>query len=223
MNLFAEVVFDSLRDIIFEYIHSIYFLSFYVPLLALFLGLGTVSDEIETRNITFTLTRPLSRVSIVFGRYFGHLIAALILVNVSLFGAYMSNMLFQVEDLIAKVPAMLNGAFVLSFGTACYLAVVAMFGTVLRRFAVIISLIWIIFDTLASLFFPFGLLKHLNVRYRMLASYAEMLPQALPSTVSVEPSSALLNALVCMVIAVVACSLMAVRLSFEIVLSEGAK
>ncbi len=206
----------------FRLIQSIYFLSFYVPLLSLFLGLGAISDEIETKSITFTLTRPLNRYSIAFGRFFGHLMAAITLLAVSVLGLYMSNMLFQVEDMFTQIPHLINGLFVLSFGTAAYLALVALWGTLIRRFAMLISLLWIILDILFSLF-PFGWMKFINVRYRMLASYWEMLPQFIPGLIPVQQSSALMNFAMCMSFVVIACWFMGFRLSFEIVLSDASK
>ena len=207
---------------IFQTIHSIYFLSFYVPLVGLFLGLGVISDEIETKNITFSLTRPLHRYTIAVGRYLGHAIAAILLVAVSLVAVYLSNMLFQLEDILAKIPSLLNGVFVLSFGVATFLGFVALLGSLLKRFAMLIGLIWIIFDTLFSLV-PVPFLNKISIRYRLLSSYWEMLPQSMPSIIAIEPGSLFINLLYCLIFVALACFFMGMRLSFEIVLSDSGK
>jgi len=207
---------------LFQYIHSIYYLTFFAPLLALFLGLGAISDEIESKNITFTLMRPLNRFTIAAGRVVGHYIAAVILVCVSLVACYLSNMVFQVEDFIGKLPTLLNGMFVISFGLAAYLGMVALLGTLLKRFAVILALLWLLLDGVFSLV-PIGLLKYIGFRYRMLASYSEQLPQILPSAFPVEPGSMILNCAICLIFMAVTCVLMGLRLNFEIVLSDSSK
>lgn len=207
----------------FERIQSMYYVTFYVPILALFMGLGAVADEIETKNITFTLTRPLSRFSIAFGRVFGYLLAGVTLVTTSLIMAYLSNMLFQVENIIERLPNLFNGIVVLSFGVTAYLSVIALFGAVLKRYAIFLGLVWMAIDTVFSLVPRSSMIEFFNIRYRMLSSYWELLPQNLPSIVPVEPGSMVLNAIVCLAFAVIACVLMGFRLSFEIVLSDSAK
>ncbi len=207
---------------LFEYIHSIYYLTFYMPLLALFLGLGAISDEIESKNITFTLMRPLNRFTIAAGRVAGHYIAAVILICITLTACYFANMVFQVENFLEKTPALFNGMFVLSFGLAAYLGMVALLGTLLKRFAVILALVWLLLDGVFSLA-PIGVLKYIGFRYRMLASYAEQLPQLFPSALPVEPGSMILNCIICLVFLAVTCVLMGLRLNFEIVLSDSSK
>lgn len=207
---------------IFLYTQSVYYLSFFLPLMAIFLGLGVISDEIETKNITFTLVRPLNRLTIVGGRLIGHLLAAFGILAICFVGNYFANMFFQVEDLIRKLPNLLNGLFIACFGLLAYLSVIAFFGAVLKRFAILLSIFWIGLDTLFSLI-PVDTLKSISIRYRMLSSYWESLPQILPSATAVEPSSALGNALVCLFFGIIACLLMTLRLSREIILSDGSR
>ena len=197
-------------------------MTFFVPLTALFLGLGAVSDEIETKNITFTLTRPLSRFTIAVGRVLGHLVAALAILMISLFCAYLSNMLFQVEDMFAMLPQLINHMFVLGFGLSAYLAVVSLLGSVLKKFAIVVSIIWLFFDFGYSLV-SYGLLKFVNIRYYMLASLWESLPEFMMRALPVEKSPAFGNFLVCMLFVAASCALIGVRLNREIVLTDAGK
>ena len=213
---------QSMPYSIFVNVISIFFLNIYVPLLALFLGLGVISDEIDTKNITFTLVRPVNRISIVFGRYLGHLIVATALVVITYTCFYFTNMVFQVEQLFPKLPNLANGLFIVFFGLAAYLAVVALLGSVWKWFAILLSLLWMVFDTFFSLV-DVDTLNFISIKYRMLASYWETIPMFGITLKSIEQSSALINGGYCLLFAFMACVLMAVRLgSFEIVLSDSA-
>lgn len=207
---------------IFEYVHLTYYLSFYVPLLALFLGLGTISDEIETKNITFTLTRPLHRSTIAFGRVAGHVLAAVTLVCISLTSGYVANMMFHIEDFISRLPNLFNGLLVLSFGVSAYLAIVALMGTLLKRFAILLALVWILMDLVFSLF-PLGILKHISIRHRILASYWDSLPQFLPSLGPIHPGNLAFNLMIFVGIILVCGFLMGLRLNRELILTDASK
>ena len=202
---------------------SYYFLSFYVPLLAIFLGLGVIADEIDSKNITFTLVRPLNRITIVFGRFLGHLVAAVSLMTICLISNYMANMVFQLEFFFAKIPNLLNAWFVMSFGMVAYLGIVAGLGTLWKRFAILGSIMWILLDIAFSLL-PVDTLNAVSVKYRMLASFWEPLPQFGPSLTAVVQSGALVNCLVCLIFGAIACGVMGARLTFfEIILSDNSQ
>ena len=213
---------DSKPYAIFEYIQVTYYLTFYVPLVALFMGLGAISDEIETKNITFTLTRPLHRITIAFGRVCGHMIAAVSLVCISVFAGYLANMLFHIEDILTRLPNLFNSLLALSFGVAAYMALVALLGTLMKRFAILLALVWILFDVVFSLF-PLGILEHIGIRHRILASYWDSLPQFLPSLGPIETGNIILNLLIFLGIIAAACVLMGLRLSRELVLTDSSK
>ncbi len=182
---------------IYLYILSVYFSAFYVPLLAIFLGLGVISDEIESKNITFTLSRPVSRFAIAGGRYLGHLMAAAGLTVVSVGAVYFANMLFQVEDIIGKLPNLANSAFALCLGLAAYLSVVAALGTFLKRGAILLSILWMAFDTGFSLI-PVETFHFISVKHRMLASFWDELPQFMLTLTNIQSGSVLLNTFWCL-------------------------
>jgi ABC-type transport system involved in multi-copper enzyme maturation permease subunit len=55
----------------------LYYLGNALPLLALFYGGSLISDEVEGKTITYLLTRPLSRASILFGKFASYLATSL--------------------------------------------------------------------------------------------------------------------------------------------------
>lgn len=204
----------------FQTIESTYFLWFYVQLVAIFLGLGTINDEIESKSLTFTLVRPLTRISIAAGRYLGHLGAACALISIALVANYIANMLFQIESFIAKLPHLINALFMMSCAMAAYLGVVAAVGTLFKRFAILGSLIWLVFDSFFSLL-PVATLQTLSIKYKILSGYVEMLPQYTFTGTTIEPASPLLNGMICLMIGAVSCAIIAFRLyTKEIILSD---
>jgi len=204
----------------FNSVQSLYFHTFYLPMVAIFLGLGTLNDEIETKNITFTLVRPLSRLSIAVGRYFGHLGAACALVILTLGANYAANMLFQVESILDKLPNLLNGLFIMCCAMAAYMGVVAALGTWFKKFAILGSIMWVVVDHLFAMV-PVDTLRAMSIKYKLLAGYWETLPQFMFSG-TVTQSSAFLNGGACVLVGIACCGLIAYRLyATEIVLSDN--
>ncbi|CAM2068748.1 ABC transporter permease [Sulfidibacter corallicola] len=206
----------------FRNIQAVYFHIFFMPLLSVFMGLGVISEEIESKNITFTLVRPLNRASIAVGRLLGHLLAASLLLSVAVFCNFMSNMVFQVEELIPTLPNLINGILILCAGLAGYMSVVAMLGTFWKKFAILGSIIFLLMDTAFSLI-PVATLNFISVRFRMMAAYWEPLPRFLPSLIDIPRGSFVLNiALIFVLFVAIPLGVMAFRLSqFEIVLGGG--
>lgn len=204
-------------------VQSHYFLNFYVPLLAIFLGLGAISDEIETRNITFTLVRPLHRASIVVGRLLGHYIVGFGLVSICIIANYAANMFFQIEDFASQLPILLNSVFILCFGLMGYLSVIAVLGTFWRKFAIIAGILWLILDNLFGRT-PVDVFKWVSIMYRMSASYWEKhFPFYGFTGTAIESSPAWINAFYCLCLALICIAIMAAKLNLkEIILSEGA-
>ncbi len=198
---------------------STYFAFLFVPLLAIFLGLGVISDEVETRNITYTITRPLSPLVIATGRFLGHYLIAAAVLCVCVILNFAAGMVFQLEDIVRKFPGLINCLFFLSGGLLAYMAVIAALGTTWRRFAILGSVVWIMFDNVFALL-PVANLNAISVKYRMLASSWESLPQGMMTLAAIEQSPAIVNALVFVLLASAAVSYMTWYLKqFEFVLS----
>jgi len=204
-------------------IMSHYFLNFFVPLLAIFLGLGTISEEVESRNITFTLVRPLHRAGVVVGRLLGHIMVGFAVLAICVFGNFMANMLFQVEDLVQFTPIMLNCIFVFCFGFLAYLSVVAVLGTFWRKFAIISGILWLILDNMFGRT-PIDTLNWISIMYRMSASFWENhFPYFGFTGTPITASPGWSNGLYCLVLAIICTLIMAAKLHYqEVILSEGA-
>jgi len=209
----------------FLHLQSIYFLTFYVPILSIFMGLGVLSDEFDTKNFTFTSSRPLSATSIVLGRFLGHLVVSWIILTVSLSLVYGSGMLFQAEDLFPKLGGLSNAIFIQGMGAAAYLGIVASLGTFWRKFAILASCIWIfLFDQILLNVFPKETLQNLSVRYHVLAGSWENLPQTFFTLAHIQHSSALFNGLICLCFSAIDIGLMIWYLKhFEIAMTNGAQ
>lgn len=205
------------RILLAEYYHG-----FFLPVLALALGLGTISEEIESRNITYTLVRPIPRIGIATGRVLGHLIVGWLIIAAAVTTVYFANLVFQVDELFSNLHHLLNIIFVMGFGFAGYLCVIAMIGTFWKKASVFLSITFLITDAL------FARISHqtfhfLSVRFRMMNSYWDPLPRFSLSMQDITSGVASLNALLVLVVFVaIPLTIIAVRLSqFEIVLSGG--
>ncbi len=205
------------RILLAEYYHR-----FFLPVLALALGLGAISEEIESRNITYTLVRPIPRIGIAAGRVLGHLFVGWLIIAFAITTVFFANLIFQVDELFSNLHHLLNIIFVMSFGFAGYLCVIAMVGTFWKKASVFISIAFLINDAfIASFSHP--TMQYLSVRYRMMNSYWDALPRFNLSMHDITSGVASLNALVVLVLFVlIPLTVIAVRLSqFEIVLSGG--
>ena len=201
---------------------GLYYALFFVPLLALLLGLGTISEEIESKNITFTLVRPLKRISIVLGRFLGHLIVGCLIIAIGLFACYFSNMLFQFESFFDKLGLVFRATFIMCFGFMGYLGMVALLGTLMKRMAILVCIFWIVFDVIFSRV-PVDNLQAISIQYRTLASFsAETLPTQFGFTFThITAAPIFYGFLYCLIFAAICCALMTWRISSEILLSDG--
>jgi ABC-type transport system involved in multi-copper enzyme maturation permease subunit len=202
---------------------SLYFLNFYIPLVALFLGLGVMTDEIDSKNITFTLVRPIGRFGIVIGRLLGHIMVGMVILCVSLSAVYMANMVFQINDLAETLPFLINYMVVTCYGMAGYLAIIAMIGTFQRKAAILTAIIWLVLDNLFSRAY-LDVLENISVYYHMLSGSWEVPPLFGLTFSDVRQGPTSLHLF--FGLALVAISLVAIGLRLrtrEIVLSDGAK
>lgn len=222
IKLGAQIGVNTLPYGMFRNMYAVYFHNFFLPVLALALGLGVISEEIETRNITFTLVRPIHRIGIAAGRVLGHLLVGWVILTVSVLALYGANMVFQINELFATLPHLFNIIFVVCFGFAGYMCVIAMVGTFWKKAAVFISIAFLFAD---GFFASLGIktLAFVSIRYRMMNSYWEAMPRFTLSLQDITTGVASLNALIVLILFVaVPLGVMAFRLSqFEIVLSGG--
>lgn len=112
----------------------VYWVRNVLPLAALFFGTALVADEIEGKTITFLLTRPVSRASILLGKFAAYIVTALALVLPALLVSFVLLLGTQgVDNLRAHVGDLFRDAAVVALTLVVYGALFTLFGVLLRR------------------------------------------------------------------------------------------
>jgi len=130
-------------QIIFQNILMVFFLQFLIVILALFYGTSIVSEEVEGKTLPYLSSRPLSRASIIIGKYLSSLaVTSIILVSTLLISYFILNLDrdFQLQDIWTIV----RYALVLLLGLAAYLSFFTFLST------------WLVRPILLGLVFGFG-------------------------------------------------------------------
>ncbi len=77
INIINKGSSDPAFNNMFEKIGLIYFFVFYIQALALFLGTSIINDEVSDKTLIYLTTKPISKSSILIGKYFAYYINAL--------------------------------------------------------------------------------------------------------------------------------------------------
>ena len=152
----------------------IFYLRFTVPVLGVFYGTSLIADEVEDKTITYLFTRPISKGSVLVGKYLAYLVCTVFVVLPSVMLVYL---------LIVPMQGSLGGSFLdlvkdlvlLALGLAVYGAVFAFIGAKFKR-PLLIGLVFIFGWEQGALVFP-GYLKYYTVAYYVQA----LVPHAMPS------------------------------------------
>jgi ABC-type transport system involved in multi-copper enzyme maturation permease subunit len=152
----------------------IFYLRFTVPVLGVFYGTSLIADEVEDKTITYLFTRPISKGSVLLGKYLAYLVCTVFVVLPSVMLVYL---------LIAPMNGSLGGSFLdllkdlmlLALGLAVYGAVFAFIGSKFKR-PLLIGLVFIFGWEQAALVFP-GYLRYYTVAYYVQA----LVPHAMPN------------------------------------------
>jgi ABC-type transport system involved in multi-copper enzyme maturation permease subunit len=152
----------------------IFYLRFTVPVLGVFYGTSLIADEVEDKTITYLFTRPISKGSVLVGKYLAYLVCTVFVVLPSVMLVYL---------LIVPMQGTLGGSFLdlvkdlslLALGLAVYGAVFAFIGAKFKR-PLLIGLIFVFGWEQAALAFP-GYLKYYTVAYYLQA----LVPHAMPN------------------------------------------
>jgi ABC-type transport system involved in multi-copper enzyme maturation permease subunit len=152
----------------------IFYLRFTVPVLGVFYGTSLIADEVEDKTITYLFTRPISKGSVLVGKYLAYMASTVFVVLPSVMLVYL---------LIVPMQGTLGGSFLdlvkdlilLALGLAVYGAVFAFIGAKFKR-PLLIGLVFIFGWEQAALAFP-GYLKYYTVAYYIQA----LVPHAMPN------------------------------------------
>ena len=146
------------------------FLHLLVPLMALFVGAGVITDEVEERTLPYLLTRPIPRPNIVLAK----LAAAAITIGALLVISHLLTFVILVGDpgsggFVANAPRFLQISGIILMAVAAYLGIFAFAGGVLKR-PVIIGLLFVFGWENTVAFFPgnvklFTVAHYLHVLY----------------------------------------------------------
>lgn len=142
-----------------------------VPLLALFLGVAVIGDEIEGRTITYLFTRPLPRPVFYLGRLFGFAAAYLPILTISLVAsAALFRQRLGSEAAAVGIPLalVLGGFFV-------YLTIFALLRVFFRRAIFIGFILATIFEGFVSKL-PGGTISRLSLWHHLSLIYVRKAP-----------------------------------------------
>jgi ABC-type transport system involved in multi-copper enzyme maturation permease subunit len=125
---------------VFTEILMVFFLQFYIVILSLFYGTSVTAEEIEGRTLSYLVTRPIPKPSVVLGKYISYALLMALMVATSLALSY-----FILNAGRLAQPALyltfLGYLGVLVLGILAYTAFFTFLGAVLKR-AIILGLIF---------------------------------------------------------------------------------
>ncbi|MEN6560448.1 MAG: ABC transporter permease subunit [Acidobacteriota bacterium] len=125
---------------VFTEILMVFFLQFYIVLLALFFGTSVTSEEVENRTLSYLITRPLPKPAVVLGKYaaYSTLIAVLVAASLAVSFFILNASRLGEPGLYATFLRYLG---VLLLGVLAYMAFFTFLGALLKR-AVVLGLVF---------------------------------------------------------------------------------
>ena len=151
-----------------------FFVRFAVPVLAVFYGTALIADEVEDKTITYLLTRPVPRASVLLGKYFAYLVCTVAVVLPAV--VLMWLLVVPIRGSLAPTfPDLAADLGILVLGLTAYGAVFALVGATVRR-PLVFGLLFVFgWETLAMAL-P-GYLRQLTVAYYLQG----LVPHAMPA------------------------------------------
>jgi len=140
--------FYSNRNIEDPYIFSnmimVFYLQFLILILSLFFGTSVCSEEIEGKTLIYLITRPISKASIIIGKYGAYMVLVILM---TVIGVFLSFMILNINNLLdfSIYKVLLRDVSVLILGIICYSAFFTFIGTFIKRsilFGLIFSFGW---------------------------------------------------------------------------------
>ncbi len=182
----------------YGYIVALYYVRNVLPLAALFYASALIADEVEGKTITYLLTRPILRASILVGKFSAYLVATLTLILPTLVVTYFLLMTARgLSGIGATVPDLFKDMGVASLSLLVYGAFFALLGVLLKRPVIPGVLFLYVWELVANL--PGYLPRFtLTVYLRSLISHrpaqegiSELFGQVLPTALCFEVLTAL--------------------------------
>jgi ABC-type transport system involved in multi-copper enzyme maturation permease subunit len=120
------------------------FLRFIIPILGVFYGTALIADEVEDKTITYLFTRPISRASVLLGKYLAYLVSTGLIVLPSVMLVYFLVVPIGGGSIATTFPTLVRDLALLALGLAVYGGLFAAVGAWMKR------------PVLIGLFFAFG-------------------------------------------------------------------
>ncbi|MGZ5453300.1 MAG: ABC transporter permease [Candidatus Aminicenantales bacterium] len=125
---------------VFTDILMVFFLQFYIVILALFYGTSITAEEVENRTLSYLITRPIPKPAIVLGKFAAYSALMFAMVAVSLASSYFIMNAARLSDPELYLT-FLRYLGVLGLGILAYAAFFTFLGTILKR-AIIVGLVF---------------------------------------------------------------------------------
>jgi ABC-type transport system involved in multi-copper enzyme maturation permease subunit len=151
------------------------YIRFIVPVLGVFYGTALIADEVDDKTITYLFTRPISRASVLLGKYLAYLVCTVLLVLPSVMLVFFLIVPIGGGSIGQTFPSLLSDLGMLAVGLAAYGAVFALVGARLKR-PLIAGLGFAVGWEPTVLLFP-GYLKRATVAYYLQALVTHEMPQ----------------------------------------------
>ena len=117
---------------IFSNIVMVLYLQFLILVLALFFGTSVCAEEVEGKTLTYLTTRPISKSSIILGKYAAYTLLIILMVVI---GLVFSFLILNLDNLLnfRLYKILLRYMFVLVLGLICYTSFFTFLGTFLKK------------------------------------------------------------------------------------------
>jgi ABC-2 type transport system permease protein len=151
-----------------------FFVRFAVPVLAVFYGTALIADEVEDKTITYLLTRPVPRSSVLLGKYLAYMVCTVAVVLPAV--VLMWLLVVPIHgSLAASFPDLAIDLGILVVGLAAYGAMFALVGATLRR-PIVFGLVFVFGWESLTMALP-GYLRQLTVAHYLQG----LVPHAMPA------------------------------------------
>ena len=141
----------------------VFYLHFTVPVLGVFYGTSLIADEVEDKTITYPFTRPVSRGSVLFGKYLAYLICTSLVVLPSVMIVYFLLVPLFGGRIGESFPTLLIDLGLLGLGLSVYGALFALVGAWFKR-SLLTGLVFVFGWEPIAVVIP-GYMKNLTVAF----------------------------------------------------------
>ncbi|HLP45506.1 MAG TPA: ABC transporter permease subunit [Candidatus Kapabacteria bacterium] len=146
----------------FDHIGGPFYFQLFISLLCLFYGSSVMNDEIDNKTLIYLTTVPVSRASLILGKYLAHVVISLIIIMIGLFLSYaIVNSEHIMEISYIEKLGVFAGVAMLSI--VAYSSLFTMLGTLMKK-SILLGLFFILGWESIVQFFP-GVTQKLTINH----------------------------------------------------------